>query len=51
MTSRRRFRPDSEWARLAGAVALTAGWFVLLAFTVGPVLARVSDVFWGARGP
>ena len=45
----RRGRPRNGWVQLAGAVALTAGWFVALTFTVGPVLARVSDVLWGPR--
>ena len=45
----KRFRPRNGWVQLAGAVALTAGWFVLLAFTVGPVLAWMSDAFWGPR--
>lgn len=34
--------------RVAGAFALTAGFFVALT-PIGWVLARVSDAIWGAR--
>jgi len=48
VSAKRRFRPRSEWARLAGAVAMTAGWFVAIT-PVGWVLAHVSDAIGRLR--
>jgi len=49
VSAKRRFRPDSEWARLGWTLVAIAAVVAPVSLGVGWVLAHVSDALWGVR--